>query len=188
MDEQNSNQANQVSNPENAGTPPEKTFTQAEVDAIITRRLAKEKKGMPDEAELTAFRAWKDSQQTEQQRWEALTKERDDMKNDLTAALGKVEQYERERLLLSKGIPAEDVDYYAFKAGKLVSDTKTFEQAADEVINARKPQANNESVRIDFGAPLNGGAPTMTVDEIMAVQDDAKRQALIAQYHHLFGF
>lgn len=166
----------------------EKTFTQAEVDAIITRRLAKEKKGMPDEAELTAFRAWKDSQQTEQQRWEALTKERDDAKNDLTAALGKVEQYERERLLLSKGIPAEDVDYYAFKAGKLVSDTKTFEQAAEEVINARKPQANNESVRIDFGAPLNGGAPTMTVDEIMAVQDDAKRQALIAQYHHLFGF
>jgi hypothetical protein len=188
MEEQN-NQGQQNQQQEQAQqNQPEKTFTQADVDTIVARRLAKVQKGMPDEAELTAFRAWKESQQTEQQRWEALTKERDDAKNDLTAALGKVEQYERERLLLSKGIPAEDVDYYAFKAGKLVSDTKTFEQAADEVINARKPQANNESVRIDFGAPLNGGAPTMTVDEIMAVQDDAKRQALIAQYHHLFGF
>lgn len=188
MEEQN-NQGQQNQQQEQAQqNQPEKTFTQADVDTIVARRLAKVQKGMPDEAELTAFRAWKESQQTEQQRWEALTKERDDAKNDLTVALGKVEQYERERLLLSKGIPAEDVDYYAFKAGKLVSDTKTFEQAADEVINARKPQANNEARRIDFGAPLNGGAPTMTVDEIMAVQDDAKRQALIAQYHHLFGF
>lgn len=189
-EEVNANPAGSEQNqqPVNPAPAPEKTFTQADVDTIVARRLAKAQKGMPDEAELTAFRAWKESQQTEQQRWEALTKERDDARNDLTAALGKVEQYERERLLLAKGIPAEDVDYYAFKAGKLVSDTKTFEQAAEEVINARKPQANNESVRIDFGAPLNGGAPTMTVDEIMAVQDDAKRQALIAQYHHLFGF
>lgn len=166
----------------------EKTFTQAELDTIVARRLAKAQKGMPSDEELSAFRAWKESQQTEQQRWEALTKERDEMKNNLTEALGKVEQYERERLLLSKGVPAEDVDYYAYKAGKLVTDTKTFEQAADEVIASRKPQDGKESVRIDFGAPLNGGAPTMTVDEIMAVQDDAKRQALIAQNHHLFGF
>lgn len=167
---------------------PEKTFTQAELDAIVARRLAKAQKGMPDEAELTAFRAWKDSQQTEQQRWEALTKERDSIKNELSAANARVEQYERERLLLSKGVPAEDVDYYAFKAGKLVSDTKTFEQAADEVINARKPKADKDTVRVDFGAPLNGGKPEMTVDEIMAIQDDAQRQKMIAKYHTLFGF
>ena len=80
------------------------------------------------------------------------------------------------------------MDYYAFKAGKLVSDSKTFEQAAEEVINARKPQDGKETVRIDFGAPLNGGKPEMTVDEIMAIQDDAKRQDMILKYHHLFGF
>lgn len=166
--------------------PAEKTFTQAELDTIVARRLAKAQKGMPDEAELTAFRAWKDSQQTEQQKWDALTQERDTAKTDLAAALAKVEQYERERYLLSKGVPAEDVDYYAYKAGKLVNDSVSFEQAADSIIQTRNPQP--QTTRVDFGAPLNGGKPEMTVDEIMAIQDDAKRQAMIAKYHHLFGF
>lgn len=187
-------ESNTTTNPETQAaqqsaesTQSEKTFTQAELDAIVARRLAKAQKGMPDEAELTAFRSWKESQQTEQQRWDALTKERDAAKNDLTAALAKVEQYEREKLLLSKGVPAEDVDYYAFKAGKLVNDTMTFEQAADAIISARQSKGT-ETVRIDFGAPLNGGAPAMTVDEIMKIQDDAERQKMIAKYHHLFGF
>lgn len=166
--------------------PAEKTFTQAELDTIVARRLAKAQKGMPDEAELTAFRAWKEGQQTEQQRWDALTKERDTAKNDLAAALAENEQFKRERYLLSKGVPAEDVDYYAYKAGKMVNDSVTFEQAADSFIQARNPQP--QTTRVDFGAPLNGGKPEMTVDEIMAIQDDAKRQSMIAKYHHLFGF
>lgn len=143
----------------------EKTFTQAEVDAIITRRLAKEKKGMPDEAELTAFRAWKDSQQTEQQRIASITQERDTAKVDLAAALAQVEQYEHEKIMLAKGVPADDVDYYVFKADQLVSDTKSFEQAADEVIKARAPQ--NGTVRIDFGAPLNGGGAAKSANDAM---------------------
>lgn len=86
-------------------------------------------------------------------------------KSELTAATAKIQQYEREKILLAKGVPAEDVDYYAYKAGQLVSDTKTFEQAADEVISARKPQ--RETVRIDFGAPLQGGGTTKTANDMM---------------------
>lgn len=175
--------------PENNGAPAEKTFTQAELDTIVARRLAKAQKGMPTDEELTAFRAWKDSQQTEKQKWDALQNERDTAKNDLSEALAKIEQYEHERYLLSKGVASDDVDYYAFKIGKLVDENKTFEEAANEFIEARKPNAGQaENIRVDFGAPLNGGKPSMTVDEIMAVQDDAKRQALIAQHHTLFGF
>lgn len=161
--------------PETPAAQPEKTFTQADVDTIVAKRLAKAQKGMPDEAELTAFRAWKESQQTEQQRMNALTQERDTAKTDLAAALAKVQQYEREKLLLGKGIPAEDVDYYAFKAGQLVSDTKTFEQAADEVIAARKPQ--KEAVRIDFGAPLqgSGGIAKTANDEMNALIRGARK-------------
>ena len=151
--------------PANPAPPAEKTFTQAEVDNLVATRLARAKKGMPDEAELTAFRQWKDSQQTEQQRMNTITQERDTARNDLAAAQAKVQQYERERYLLSKGIPAEDVDYYAFKAGQLVSDTKTFEMAADEVIKARAPQENK--VRVDFGAPLqSGGTPKGPNDQM----------------------
>lgn len=162
QNEQNQQNQQQEQNQQNQS---EKTFTQAEVDAIITRRLAKEKKGMPDEAELTAFRAWKDSQQTEQQRMNTITQERDTAKSDLAAAQAKIEQYEREKLMLKKGVPAEDVDYYVFKAGKLVSDSKTFEQAADEVIKARQPQSNR--LVVNLGGSLQGGGGEKTSNDAM---------------------
>ena len=143
----------------------EKTFTQADVDAIVAKRLAKAQKGMPDEAELTAFRAWKDSQQTEKQRMDTLTQERDKANTDLAAANAKIEQYEREKLMLKKGVPAEDVDYYVFKAGKLVSDSKTFEQAADEVIKERQPQSNR--LVVNLGGSLQGNPGEKTSNDAM---------------------
>ena len=163
QNEQNQQNQQQEQNQQNQS---EKTFTQAEVDAIITRRLAKEKKGMPDEAELTAFRAWKDSQQTEQQRMNTITQERDTAKSDLAAAQAKIEQYERERLMLSKGVAAEDVDYYVFKAAKLVSDSKTFEQAADEVIKTRQTQ-NSSRLVVNLGGSLQGGTGEKTSNDVM---------------------
>ena len=62
------------------GTGGEVTFTQAEVDALISkekaRAVAKATKGIPDEAELNAFRTWKENQQSERDKWERLTGER----------------------------------------------------------------------------------------------------------------
>ena len=92
-----------------------------------------------------------------------LTKERDTAKTDLAAALAKVEQYEHEKFLLSKGVSAEDVDYYAFKASQLVSDTKSFEQAADEIIKARQPK----KAVLDFGGPLQGNQMPKTESDMM---------------------
>lgn len=145
-------------------TPPEKTFTQADVDTIVARRLAKAQKGMPSDEELSAFRAWKDSQQTEQQRWDTLKGERDTARTELTAAQAKIEQYERERLLLAKGVSAEDVDYYAFKIGKLVTDSKSFEQAATEYLASSQPRS---TVRVDLGGSLAGGAVKSTPNDAM---------------------
>lgn len=162
--------AEPVVNPQGAEPTPaanpaqEKTFTQAELDAIVGKRVSKAMKGMPDETELAAFRTWKESQQTEAQRLNELTKERDTAKTDLAAALAKVEQYEREKFLLSKGVNAEDVDYYVFKAGQLVSDTKTFEQAADEVIKARQPQ---KTVVVDLAGSLQGKPSAKTTNDDM---------------------
>ncbi len=152
MPDPNENQ-NPAQDPE---TPPEKTFTQAEVDTLIGKRLAKAMKGMPGEEELTAFRAWKENQQTEQQKQEAKAKELTDTKAALTAAEAKLEQYEREKFLVGKGVPAEDVDYYAFKIGKLVTDSKTFEQAAEEYLKDNQP-GGNKGVRVDMSKSLGGG-------------------------------
>ena len=67
-------------NPENNPTPvpgaestPEKTFTQADVDSAVGKAIARIKKGIPNEEELSAFRTWKESQKTEQERWDSLT-------------------------------------------------------------------------------------------------------------------
>lgn len=139
---------------------PEKTFTQAEMDAIIGKRVAKAMKGMPSEEELTAFRAWKDSQQTEKERWDSLTKERDESKAALNAAQAELTQYKREKLLLDKGISPEDVDYYAFKIGKLVTDELPFEKAAESYLKEQAPRGK-DAIQVDFTAPLGGGtAPT----------------------------
>lgn len=159
MAEPNTN-TNQANEPE---TTTEKTFTQAEVDTLIGKRLAKAMKGMPDEAELNAFRAWKGNQQTEQQQLNTLTSERDTARNQLSAAQAELEQYKREKLLLSKGVDQDDVDYYAYKIGKLVTKDKTFEQAAEDFFKENK----TGRVRVDFGAPLGGGNPQKTANEQM---------------------
>lgn len=141
---------------------PEKTFTQSEVDSIVGKRLAKAMKGIPSEEELSAFRAWKESQQTEKERWDALTKDRDESKAALTAAQTELEQLRREKVLLNKGVPASDVDYYAFKIGKLVTETVDFEEAAEtwlkeHPVGGGAPAAG--FMRVSLSGPLDGGTP-----------------------------
>ena len=47
-----------VQSTENTATEQEKTFTQADVDALVQRRLERERKKYPSEDELSAFRSW----------------------------------------------------------------------------------------------------------------------------------
>lgn len=75
-----------------------------------------------------------------------------------------MEQFEREKLLLGKGVPAEDVDYYVFKIGKLVTDTVDFEKAAEVYLKDNPPAG---TVRVDLSAPLGGGQPAKTANETM---------------------
>ena len=162
MEEPNVQQNNTpVSEPEPA---PEKTFTQAEMEAIIGKRIAKTMKGMPSEEELSAFRAWKDSQQTEKERWDNLSKERDETKAALAAAQTELTQYQREKFLLDKGVSAGEVDFYAFKIGKLVTEDLPFEKAAENYLKDQKERG--PAMQVDFAAPVGGGErPQMTLNE-----------------------
>lgn len=146
------------------GPAPEQTFTQAEVDALIGKRLAKAMKGMPSEDELSAYRAWKESQQTEKDRMDTLSRERDEAKTALTSAQAELEQLKREKLLLNKGVPTEDVDYYAFKIGKLVTDSKDFEKAVEEYFKDNEP---SQRVRVEMTAPLGAGGSAPTANDAM---------------------
>ena len=145
-------------------TPAERTFTQAEVETLVNRRVAKATKGMPGEEELTAFRAWKESQQTEREKWDDLIRERDESKAALAQALDQVERFQREKLLLSKGVSADDVDYYAFKIGKMVTETTDFQKAAELYLKDHPPAG---MIHVEAGAPLGAGTPPKTENEMM---------------------
>lgn len=140
----------------------EKSFTEEEVNAIVQRRLERERRKYPGEEELSAFRSWKESQQTEKERWDSLAKERDEAHAALAAAQAELEQHKREKLLLEKGVPAGDVDYYAFKIGKLVTEETGFDKAAEKFLKEHAPQAAQapeRAMRVNSGAPLGGGEP-----------------------------
>ena len=132
-------------------TPPAKTFTQEEVDAMIGKRLAKAMKGIPSEEEITAYRTWKESKQTEQERQAKRDKEFADNKAALTAAQAEIEQMKRDKYVLSKGLTGDDAEFIAFKALKMVDDKTTFEQAVDKLTE------NRQKVKFDWSAPAGGG-------------------------------
>lgn len=143
---------------------PEKTFTQAELDSIVGKRIAKAMKGVPEKEELDAFYKWKEGQQTEREKQEKRDKELSESKTALAVANAELEQYRREKFLLGKGVSAEDVDYYAFKIGKLVTGTTDFETAAEAYLKEH-PAAG--VVQVDLSAPLGGGRPAPSENEIM---------------------
>lgn len=47
--------------------------------------------------------------------------------------------------------------------------------------------AENAGQKVDTGGSLQGAKGTLSVDEIMAIEDDAERQNAIAENHELFG-
>lgn len=155
---------NPYPNPTPAPSPepsPAKTFTQEEVDAMIGKRLAKAMKGMPSDDELTAYRTWKDSQQTEQERQAKREKEFADNKSALTAAQAEVQQLKREKYVLSKGLTGEEAEFISFKAEKMVDDKTTFEQAVDKLTE------NRQKVKFDWTAPAGGGSEKNNVNAAM---------------------
>ncbi len=134
----------------------EGTFTQAEVDALVSKEkakaAAKATKGMPGEEELTAFRTWKDGQQAELEKWNRLQGERDTLSGKLTAVEGERDQLKRELYVLKKGLTGEEAEFIAFKASKMVDDTTTFEAAVDTLTAERKKTTFNWTAPVGEGS------------------------------------
>lgn len=138
---------------ENSGA--EKLFTQADIDRIVANRLERATRDMPSKDELKAYNDWKANQQTEAGKLKDVEKERDTEKAARLAAEAKLTQYEREKYLTAKGVSADELDFFCFKIGQLVTDKVDFETAAEKFFKERKP-----AVRVDMSAHVgaNGGA------------------------------
>ncbi len=132
-----------------AASAQEKTFTQAEVDALIRDRLGRERSKYPTKDELDAYRAWKISQPSEKERW-------DDLNGRLASAEAERDQLKRELYIVRKGITGEEAEFIAFKAGKMVDGKTTFEQAVDALAAERK------RTTFDWTAPVGDGQKTQS--------------------------
>lgn len=134
----------------------ERTFTQAEVDELINKRMARVKKGLPTDEELTAFREWKSKQNPEQ--------EKKATSDELETAKMEAEMTRRENYLLRKGVDPEDVDYYVYRISKEMDGDTDFEDAAEDYL---KKHNKKSSVRMDTGARLNSGAKSKSPNDAM---------------------
>lgn len=131
----------------------EKTFTQAEVDKMIKERLAREKKNQLPKEELEAYKAWKESQKTEEEKKnEAL----ENAEKARIAAEEKAAALEAKVTALSKGVKSDSVDDVVILAKALVTDEVTIEQAIDKVLgkypNFKGEQKQEENKGFKIGA------------------------------------
>ena len=101
----------------------ERTFTQAEVDELINKRMARVKKGLPSDEELNAYREWKAKQNPEPAKATP---------DELETARMEAEMTRRENYLLRKGIDPDDVDYYVYRISKEMDGETDFEDAAED--------------------------------------------------------
>lgn len=93
-----------------------KKFTQEEVDNIVKERLAKAKKGIPSKEELTKYNEWKESQKTQEDKYNELV-QKDGEKDKEISALKK------QNLILKSGVTDDDdIDYIMYKVSKKDGD------------------------------------------------------------------
>ena len=79
----------------------------------------------------------------------------------LTAAQAELETLKRSNYLASKGLTGDEAEFIAFKAGKMVDDKTTFEQAVDALTADRK------KTTFDWTAPLGGDDKKRTANDAM---------------------
>lgn len=143
-------------------TTEEKKFSQAEVDDLISKRLARERKKYPTDEELADWRNWKEARQQGEEASAKAARELNDYKTKYDYAIRELEQARNEMYLLAKGVPGEDVDYYAYKIRKLTNEETTFEQAAQKYLEEK----HIGGLKVSTGVQVTGSAAKSENDVI----------------------
>src|SRR5574344_1617742 len=95
-----------------------RTFTQEEVNGIVEERLAKARKGIPSKEELAKYNEWKESQKTQQDKY-------DDLVKDSTEKDNKILNLEKENAVLKAGITDQDeIEFICYKVEKMDGEFK----------------------------------------------------------------
>lgn len=160
----------------NTNPTPEKTFTQAEVDRIVTDRLSRERKNAPSAEDMKAFKEWKKNSQTDAEKYSA-------MEADLKAAQAELAALKNQQSVIKAECKAEFAEFVADKVAKMGDD---FDGNLAE-FKKSNPQYFGETkvVKLNSSPKLTGGTST-TVADIMAIKDGKERRRAIAANMHLF--
>lgn len=94
----------------------EKTFTQDEFNEALRKEVSRKTKGIPSKEELDAYKEWKESQKSEEEK--RLEKEKS-YQDTISSKDNEISNLTKENLLLRKGVKDDDMDYVLFKVSKL---------------------------------------------------------------------
>jgi len=145
----------------------EKTFTQDEVNAIVKERLAKAQKGIPSKEELTKYNEWKDSQKSQQDKYDELVKVGNEKDNTIS-------NLQKENLILKSGITDEDeIEFISFKVSKMEGE---FEE------NLKEYLANNPK----YAKSKETKATGVEMKQTNVVQESGVTAILKAKHPELF--
>ena len=107
-----------TTNVENNSEEVVKTFTQEEVNGIVKERLAKAQKGIPSKEELAKYNEWKESQKSQQDKYDDLVKNSNEKDHTILTL-------EKEIAVLKAGVTDQDeIEFICYKVGKMDGDFK----------------------------------------------------------------
>ena len=107
-----------ATNVENNSVEVVKTFTQEEVNGIVKERLAKAQKGIPSKEELAKYNEWKESQKSQQDKYDDLVKNSNEKDHTISTL-------EKENAVLKAGVTDQDeIEFICYKVGKMDGDFK----------------------------------------------------------------
>ncbi len=138
---------------EEKNTQPEvKTFTQEEVDALIQKAKAQEKKKRPKKEEWEKFQAWKKEQEPEEN-VEVL-----ELKKQLEEKDRELQMTRNRETLIKQGIDIKYLDYVNFEVSKMVDEDTDFETAMTTYLkdNSQFTKAEETKKPIATGMPQGG--------------------------------
>jgi len=149
---------NTVKEGQQTETQDNKTFSQEDVDKLIGERLKRERSKMPAKEDLEAFKEWKKSQQTEQER---LAEER----KQFEALQGELTQLKNEKAVLKSGVSSDYADFVSFKVGQMEGD---FEDNLDSFLKDN-PQYSKSANNTTPTTPAGG---QKIKNEVGKINDD----------------
>ena len=162
---------------------PPKTFTQEELEEIVTKRIAREKKAAQDAIAEAEKLAKMNADEKQQYEFEKLKAENEALKAEKNkVSLGK----EAAKMLSEASIVADD-EVLEFVVRADAEQTKVAVSAFTKLVQKKVDEAVKEKLKGTPPKKPTGTPGALTKEEIMKIKDASERVRKIQENPHLFN-